>query len=245
MKWQSWPVETDVQIQTMAGELPVDADVQQRIDALWRAELEAHPSRFDGRLLVLVDRDGERLSGRFVPYRYFLAQQRDPELARRLSLVPIGVSGLLLCADVVAFARRAADVTQYPGYLELMPSGGINDGHLKEDGSVDYRRQLMEELVEEAGVDPRSVRRIDPLAIVRNYDDGDLDVGAVIELEPAARGAVEERLARPGEYRELRWTPRQELGAFVREQAQSLVPTSIALVEAFLNHAGIRATGRP
>jgi HAD superfamily hydrolase (TIGR01509 family) len=205
---------------------------RRRVDALWEEALCQRPHLFDGTLFAVSGRDGDVLHGRFVAYRNYLAQRRDPSLGLRM--VPLGVSGLVVCAGQVAFARRTENTTQYPGRMELVPSGGIDAGSLRADGTVDHRAQLVRELAEETGITEEDIIRIEPMALVRDRVDPVLDVASVIEVAATARASVEGAITeRSGEYRALRWVPVAELTSFVERHRDELVPASRALCELF------------
>jgi HAD superfamily hydrolase (TIGR01509 family) len=211
--------------------LALSEPVRARIDTLWAEEQRAHPNRFDGTLLTFAGRSGDTLYGRFVPYRYYLAQRRDPEIARALGLVPLAVSGIVECDGAVAFATRGDTTTQYPGWIELVPSGGIGAEFLRADKSVDYAGQLVQELVEELGVPESAIAEREPIALLRDHRDEVIDIGCVLRVSAAARREV---LTSGEEYHSLRWVPIAELPQFVTAERDRLVPTSRALAEEFL-----------
>ena len=210
--------------------LAVTDETRRRIDALWQEELHAHPHRFDGTLLSFVRREGDVLHGRFIPYRYYMAQRREPTLP--LAIVPLAVSGMLICQDQVAFARRSERATQYPGRIELVPSGGLDAECLRDDGTVDYRAQLVRELTEETGIPESEILSIEPVALLRDRVDAVLDLASIIEVGPRARAIAEIVIADgANEYRSLQWVAAAELLAFIESRREDLVPTSYALCE--------------
>ncbi|MCU1279435.1 MAG: hydrolase, partial [bacterium] len=224
------PLTTALEIAVSDEPQALDADLQQAVDASWTEELRAHPNRFDGPLLSYLGRDGNRLRGRFIPYRQFLAQRRSPSLRGRLGVVPLAVTGLVVCEGHVAWARRGDAVTQYPGWWELVPSGGIDRAQLRSDGTVDHVAQLLRELHEETGIAPSLVTRTAPLALVHDRCDDVVDIATLVEVAAAARTIAEQTVARGGaEYRALRWVARGDLAAFLAAAADPIVPCSRAL----------------
>lgn len=204
--------------------------IEARVDARWAQTLSERPDRHDGSMLTLVGREPDALRARFVGYRHYLAQRAEPALG--LGIVPLAVSGLLVCEGQVALARRADHTTQYPGWLELVPSGGIDATRLRADGSVDWEAQLLVELEEETGLAAHAVTRIVPLSLVRDRVDAVVDLAARIEIAPAARAT-----AKTGdEYEALRWLDAAALRALLDEE-ERLVPASRAICEAYLRSA--------
>jgi 8-oxo-dGTP pyrophosphatase MutT (NUDIX family) len=204
------------------------------VDTLWAEELRAHPTRFDGTLLSYAGRNGDVLRGRFVAYRDYVAQRRDPALAPQLEVVPLAVCGLLVCDGDVAWARRSDETTQYPGRWETVPAGGIDAAQLREGGIVDYEGQLLRELTEETGIEPARVVHTRPLAVLHDRCDEVIDIATLIEVSaecrPIASAAVERR---GSEHRSLIWVPIADLVDFM-ERSEPIVPGSRALCELFL-----------
>jgi 8-oxo-dGTP pyrophosphatase MutT (NUDIX family) len=222
------PIGGDLRILVSGGEPPMSDELLQRIERLWHEERREHPNRFDGTLLSFAGRSVEGVLGRFVPYRFYLAKRRDAALP--LKITPLAVTGALLCDGRIAFARRAEGTTQYPGRLELVPSGGIDADTLRADGSIDHRAQLIRELTEETGIPASAIIRFETIALLHDRVDDVIDVASLIEVEASA-GAVAEATLRDGtaEYRSLRWVPLTDLGAFLEQHHAELIPSSRAL----------------
>lgn len=211
--------------------LLVTDETRRRIDALWEEELRAHPDRFDGTIFALARREGGVLYGRFVPYRYYIAQRRDPTLG--LAILPLAVSGLVICEGQVAFARRSERTTQYPGWIELVPSGGLDAESLRADGTVDHRAQLTRELIEETGIPETEILSIEPIVLLCDRVDQVVDLASVIEVRSSARAIAETTVAQGAEYRSLEWVPAAQLRSFAESRRAEMVPTSRALCEVF------------
>jgi len=222
------PVPPDVRVVAdpalAAGAPPLDAALAARVDALFEAERARRGGAlWNGALLAFVAREGSLVRGRFVEYKRFLAQRLDPSLAAALDVVPLAVGGLLRRAGAVAFGRRPGDVTQYPGFLELAPSGGLGRSSALRDGTIDFRRQLLDELEEETGISRAAVLRVEPFALVR--DQGVLDLVAEIDLFPDAEAAAARAADR---YRALEWIGEADLPAFAARRRAEIVPGSLA-----------------
>ncbi|HEX4352402.1 MAG TPA: hypothetical protein VHZ95_05795 [Polyangiales bacterium] len=210
-------------------------DVQQRVAELWAEEQRRSPALFEGTLLTFVARTDAGLLGRFVDYRYYVAQRRDPSLRSELAITPLSVCGLIDCAGEVAFAERSADSTQYPGAIELIPSGGIDKAQLREDGSVDHRAQLVQELAEETGIGAAEIVSVQMAALLRDEIDEVVDIASIIVVTPAARAIAERTIARgTGEHRALVWIAIAALSDYLDRHRASMVPTSHALASLYL-----------
>jgi hypothetical protein len=206
------------------------------VDELWRAAVAESPSLWNG--AVAVHR-GHRVlaSGTLVvdgavsEYRYVYAQLhgRGPGWAR-----PLAVSAVAVDADGrVLLGRRSGSVTEYPGWYELVPAGGLPAEKL--EGTA-YLGQVEAELVEETGIGPEKVKEAVPFCLVYDRIHRVFDVGVKLTLScrvDASTLASEEHAdfvsLEPG-----------ALAGFVGRQP--VVPTTVAVLRALAAHG---ASGRP
>lgn len=217
-------VAADLRIQVVPDSSALTAVEQEHIEAIWQAESRKRgPTLFNGELLEFVRFEGDRLIARFVEYKLFLAS-RAGGLETRRAVMPLGVSGVVRCGDCVGFGRRATHVTQYPGWLELFPSGGIDRGALRPDGTIDHHDQAIRELVEETGLSRAEIAGITTFALVFDREGQVYDLCVSITLKEGDPP----RLARmsSGEYDELFFVGRGSLPDLMRRCDGQIVPTS-------------------
>src|SRR5262249_3529556 len=107
---------------------------------------------FDGPIFSVENVSPETISGRFVGYRFFIAQERQPELFRVLRVQPLAVTGVLQNADGIFFGYRGSAVAVQPDCWELRPSGGIDHSTVMQDGRLCPAEQVLTELREEVGI---------------------------------------------------------------------------------------------
>jgi hypothetical protein len=147
----------------------------------------------------------------------------DPSLDT--PFVPLAVSGI--CengVDQVLIGRRL-NVLEYRGYLEFVPSGGIN-GISPGVVTLDYSNQLKEEFVQETGLDIGSISIMKPLGLVKDFKNQVVDICCLIEVDTPSGEVLQSTL----EYEELSWI---ELSAV---ESETFVPTSIALLNLFKDY---------
>lgn len=214
----------DARIELVADSTVLTAIEQEHVEAIWQAELRRRGrTLFNGELLEFVRLDGDRIVARFVEYKLYLAGLAGA-LATRGAVMPLGVSGIVQCGASVGFGRRSIHVTQYPGWLELFPSGGIDRNALRPDGTVDHQEQAIRELVEETGVRHGAVGGITTVALVSDPDGHVCDLCVSIELtevEPTRLGPM-----RSEEYDELFFVSRGALPDLMLRCGGRIVPTS-------------------
>src|SRR6478735_193633 len=115
-------------IATTVPDAPVDAQLQQQVDAHWAKALIERPGLVDGSLFSVCEMSARRFTGRFVPYRRFVAALADRELGERLAIAPLAITGRTVTSDGCAvLGTRAPWTMQEPEHLEFVPSGGVDE----------------------------------------------------------------------------------------------------------------------
>lgn len=205
----------------------------------WQRKLNESQGRlFNGSVLnwtgMKKNNDAFDVLGHFIEYKYFCASKTLPQL--QTLVCPVAVSGITLLCDGAGpsalFARRSRNVTSYPGYWELVPSGTIDRKFALNDGHVDFRSQLRLELNEEANVPSVSIKNVKPFALVFDHVDRVYDVCCLIELN-MSRKALMEGLADSDEYGDSELLEMGKVDDFVQNHRNEMIPTSVALIEAY------------
>ena len=133
----------------MVGRQSFDNAVEMQVDDLWAAALAGNSALFDGAVCAVLDISGERLRVGEIFYRHVMAARMDRDLAKRMQVRTLAVSGVLRCRDGFVFGRRGEIVTGDNGLWELVPSGGAS--------SIDLAGQILQELTEEVGLSAAQV----------------------------------------------------------------------------------------
>ena len=210
------------------------------IEEIWQnTQKEKGGKLFNGTLpnFVGVDKRGSHIYiyCYFVEYKSFLAQRKRPDL--NLGIRPIGVSGVIVLKEAdkeyVVFAKRANDVTEYPAFLELVPSGSIDKECLDVSGNVDYKAKLLSEFSEETGIAQRYVKEISSFAFVLDTNHDVYDICCKILVESNKERFFSE-FQSSKEYQSPTAIAVAELADFVKENNEEIVPTSMALIEAYM-----------
>ena len=132
---------------------PLNQALEEQVEGIWQTERDLRGSTlFDGPIFSVEKVSPETISGRFVGYRFFIAQERQPELFRVLRVQPLAVTGVLQNADGIFFGYRGSAVAVQPDCWELLPSGGIDHSTVMQDGRLCPAEQVLVELREEVGI---------------------------------------------------------------------------------------------
>ena len=202
------------------------------VERLWQVASERAAAGGAGRLfngsVFSADVITPRLvTGHLTEYRRVVAQMQRPELFATLGVRALAVCGVLRCAEGLVVGRRHRAANYQAGMWQLAPAGSVDAGTVAADGSVDLRRQLLNELQEELGLPAEAVGEPWPLCIVEHPGSHVADLGMAL----ASRWGAEAILAahRSGgnaEYEQLAVVPEANLTAFLAEAGGVLVPSA-------------------
>jgi 8-oxo-dGTP pyrophosphatase MutT (NUDIX family) len=220
------------------------AACRDEVESLWRKELERRsPSLFNGSLANMIgwsldtsaDEPSIHVRVHFIEYKAFLAKRINPRLP--LPVRAVGVSGLCYRtvdeAHLVLVAQRGDDVTQYPGYWELVPSGTLDESCAEKVGTVDCVRKITEEFTEETGLPAESIQSCDSVALIRDTHEDNYDVCFSIRIEPDKSLDTVHRAVLSREYVEPAWLSVSEIDRKLHANNARTVPVSSGLMEAW------------
>lgn len=193
------------------------------VEKIWQNEQKKR-RLFDGELLNAHSYDQNRLEGAFIPYKLFIAQLAEPSLKSTLKIVPVSVSGLTLLGKNVIIGKRSSNVTQFPGFYELAPSGGVGRDFIQEN-RIDIRKQFQQELEEEIGIPAKKVKGFKLFALVHDHQLDLIDICAEIKVKPSALQTISR------EYSQIMTIPCEELPAFLEQNKEQFVPLSLLLLK--------------
>lgn len=171
------------------------------------------------------------VEGNFIDYKCIIADREDPTL--KLELNQIGVSGVIVISEnnnnYVVFGIRENNITEYPGYFELVPSGNIDITTI-DDGVIDFKSKLIEEFIEETGLTKENISNLNSLCFVKDCINCVYDVCCLIEIKSQKKDLFES-FKKVSEYKKLEIISFSELSAFIRKNYKKIVPTSLAVLE--------------
>ncbi len=222
----------------------LDASLRQEVDNIWaNAQAGRAKPLFNGQVFSVLEIGDDEIRGRFVEYKYFIAQRRRAELFPALQIRPLAITGILRAPGRIVFGRRAAGVTQEPGLWELLPSGGLDPGCRQGDGRLDVERQLLQELKEEIGLEAAAISKIRPFCIVEDLEQHVFDIAAELTTDSSdeqVRSAFEQ--SGSDEYDHIKIVPERELQRFLGEQASAMAPFSRYLLQLLEMHGRLPAS---
>jgi len=218
------------------------AVLEERVNQIWESfQAENGGKLFNDKLFCFAGSDicgsTMEIRGVLTEYKNFIAQRKQPHL--NLDIKPVGVSGITLCTEngikYAVFARRAESVTEYPGFLELVPSGSINGEFVDTAGVIEYKAQLALELFEETGITGSFVKGVQDFAFILDGNHSVYDICCEIELSIDI-DSVLKKISGSEEYHEPIFVPVDELQSYIKGDRGSIIPTSRALIEAYFNY---------
>lgn len=181
---------------------------------------------FNGTLLCIDSSDMSALSAYPLSFKEYIASSFLKEYPKKH--IPLAVSGWVLHQDALLFGIRSESVLFYPGYLELVPSGGVDAKAIDPCGEVLYKEALIQEFEEETGLLRDQIDHVQVKALhlcpEKNIFDICLSISLISNLTQDIEGNIEE-------YSHLFWIPLNELSSFIRKNHQKVLPLSKLLIE--------------
>lgn len=200
------------------------------VEAIWHREQELRKEKlFNGKVLSLLSYDETQLTASFVDYKLMVAYLRDPQLRQKLGIRPLSLSGVAHTDQAILIGKRSSLVSQYPGWYELAPSGGIDPIAAKGE-FIDIKKQALIELEEETGIRAIHVVNVKPYALVLEKDSGIMEVCVDILIKSSRVG---ETLESTPEYADLFWIPFTDIQGFIQKHERNTIPLSIHLLTIF------------
>jgi HAD superfamily hydrolase (TIGR01509 family) len=186
------------------------------IEQAWKEALSSKDLH-DGKVLYYQSHktNGQQLTVKayWGSYKYFYCTVNHPELG--LNFVPLAVSGVCLDERGFTLTAKRKNVTEYANSCELVPSGGISES-VAYEGSIDFHKQLLTELFEEASIKTDNVLEVQEIGIVRDLSNQVVDICCRIDLDTnAGKFLVENE-----EYSLLSWVDPENINC------DEVIPTS-------------------
>jgi hypothetical protein len=216
-------------VATTVPDAPLDPFLQEQVDGHWAKALIERPGLVDGQLFSVYEMSARGFTGRFVPYRRLVASLADGELAAKLEVAPLAITGRTVSSDGCAvLGTRTPASLQEPGRLEFVPSGGVDEQARVGADHVDPTLTVYEELREELGVDRTFVVALVPrvVAIDEAVHVHDLVFDVHLDLT-AAEISGRHRASTANEHDPLEFVPLHALEASLSSSALGAVTQAI------------------
>lgn len=214
------------------------SSVAKRLDNEWELAKRDSPWLHDGFLFSLerplgrqpIDQSSS-FNGFFIPYRYWVACQRLPDLANQRLFNPLAVSGLCMVESGMIFGRRSERVLHDKGVWELVPSGGVGKKCILKETVLAPEVQILLELEEEIGIKRANVTSFRVCAAMVG-DFGLVDLFYRLETRGTVASAMETFKSNSHEeYSELCWVDLKDLPQFLLKEAAAFSPVSATVLK--------------
>lgn len=156
-----------------------------------------------------------------------------------LNIFQVGVSGLILNKNnhdsSILFAKRSNDVTEYPNFYELVPSGNLDKLVLLNDGTIDYTTKIIQEFEEETGLSSSIIDNLTPVCFVKDNHNHVFDICCILEINIEPQLIIKS-FKTISEFNSPHFVSLDNLKSFMEENHSKIVPTSKALIRCFLQN---------
>lgn len=223
-----------------AGAHRTPPDAVARSDREWERLRAGIPTLFDGPIIMVEQWSPERAAlvcrrASYKPFAVGVRRRSDAPIVWLLAVTGLVVSRGEEGEESILFGRRGGGTWLYLDQWELAPSGGLQLPPLFESGEIPrgaFVRQLRAELGEEAGINLADDAAASLVGVTVDPAVNSLDVVVRIEVskEAAAGEAPPSIVHAKGEYAEVRWVRRSDLGGFVGEHPGRVLPPTLAML---------------
>jgi len=213
---------------------------QGKLEKIWQNICDKKNNKlFNGKVLTYIDSFKQNnkliINAGFVDYKIVVSSRFEPSLG--LKIKQIGVSGITLINDngdeYVLFSTRSSDVTEYPNFLELVPSGQIDDSTLKSDGTIDFSTKLIDEFTEETGLKKNCIQEIETMCLVIDKKNEVYDICCKIKILNSKSNIIK-TFEKVSEYGKPELVYLNSLSDYVSSNYDRIIPTSLAILSHFL-----------
>ena len=212
------PLPPSFQIR-LTSPLSLSRQLEKRINDLWMAALSSTNSRlFNGLIFSATSAGPEGILGRFVEYKYYLAQQMDIRLLPVLNIKPVCLSGVLTCQDGLVFGKRQDWFATRPGIWGLTPSGCLTPDTFATDGSVDYVKAFLYALKDDLNIEAHYLSDLSHNSLIVENSVGGKGYSLVMNAQIALSSLAIKRChinAKEDKYSEIAVIPPEDVEEFL------------------------------
>jgi len=214
---------------------------EKKIEKIWIDECAKKTKKlFNDKVLTYINSHIQDetliIESGFLDYKIILGTKIDSNT--NVEIKPIGVSGIIIIKNnsenFILFSKRSSETSEYPNYLELVPSGHIDLSVLKSDGKIDHVLKLKQEFSEETGLNVSSIDKIIPLCFVEDTKNHVYDVCSIIEIS-IMKDTILKSFNNVQEYYDPILISFSSLENFLKENNDNIIPTSLAILHCFIN----------
>ncbi len=218
--------------------LSINESQQKLISEVWKNELKKNDTLHNGKVpclrKIISQSNSKILKIFYVDYSAIIADRLEPQIG--LDLKQVGVSGIIEISNngfkKILFSTRSSNTTEYPDYLELVPSGNLEITD-DENNLIDFQNTLINEFYEETRLSSDVLRNITPLCVVYDKINHVYDVCSKIQVESSFEDLLACVLS-SNEYYNPKLIDVKDIENFISINNEKIIPTSKAILEYYM-----------
>ena len=204
-------------------------ELEQLLDSLWSEALNQNERLFNGSIACYASFEAiqETVSLKVFKSDYKHFRYKEKVFAQSgIRITPLAVSGIIIDSQGNTLIGTRDNVTQYDGWVELIPSGSIQ---FNDNGEITTpQEQIMIELHEEANIESKLVQRIEAFCLVFDKKDEVYDIGFKIFINNDLIKLLSNGIINSSEYKNIQIVNASMLAKNVFDYR--IAPTSAALL---------------
>lgn len=209
--------------------------IQKKIDEIWKKLKLKNQHLHNGSspIVLNVKKNNCIVEISYVDYKTIIADRELPELG--INLNQIGVSGMIVFDDSkTVFAHRTNTSTEYPNFLELVPSGNLDNFDISLENKIDYAKKIKQEFEEETQISKKLIQNVKTLGLVKDNKNRIYDVCCILDVKTNEKELLSS-FSKSLEYENPIIVNIENLESFMKKNLDTIVPTSKAFVSCYLN----------
>ena len=181
-----------------------DYELEQSLDRLWAEALLQNDRLFNGKIVCYcsckMEQDIFRVNYFESDYKHF--RFKDKVLAKSgIMICPLAVSGIIIDRNNDTLIGTRDKVTQYDGWVELIPSGSISFNAAGEVNSP--YEQILLELNEESNIENEFIQDVEAFCLVYDEKDDVYDIGLKIFIKDGLSELLSTGIISSTEYKDI------------------------------------------
>jgi HAD superfamily hydrolase (TIGR01509 family) len=224
---------------TKPSKQKISKKTQTRIDFVWREIQKNRRIKLSNKKVLSMQSISKKkkisyITGEFINYKNIISDRIDSKI--NLNLYQIGVSGMILFKNnginYTIFSKRGKHNTEYPNYYELIPSGNLNQRRQK-GKKINFNLDLIKEFTEETGLDPKNIKKISFLCLIKDKQNHVYDICNIIELSVNKNYILQHFTSK--EYSKPVFVLMSSLPKFIKNNHTKIIPTTNGILDYILN----------
>jgi len=228
-------LDQGVIISIVSDEVRFSGELEKTLDKMWAEAQMQNKKLFNGHIVCFhsleTTNDPLRINVFCTDYKHFRFREYIYKRSG-VKIIPIAVSGIIIDKSNCTLIGIRSNVTQYKGWVELIPSGGIQFNEYEKMNEP--KEQILLELSEEVNIAKKLISNIESFCLLYDGKEEVYDIGYKIHIDNTLSTLLCSGIIKSDEYTDVQAINICEL---IRDlDKYKIIPTSVSLLCHIRNH---------